>query len=360
VTPTVLSVAFPFAPVSPDPVGGAEQVLSRLDEALVARGWRSIVLACDGSRRVAGELVTVPAVSGEIDAFARACVQARVRAALDDLLRRERIDLVHLHGLDFDRYLPRADVPMLVTLHLPLDYYEPAALAPERPRTWLVPVSADQARRAPASARLLEPVGLGVDTGAFPRLSKRGYALSLGRVCPEKGIEVALDAAARAGAAMLVAGAVFPYAEHRRYFERELASRFDLRRRWIGPVAGARKRRLIAGARCLVVASLAPETACLVAMEALAAGTPVVAFPNGALAEVVEDGVTGFLVEDVEGMARAIAEAGRLDPEACRAAARRRFPLARMTGAYLDLYQRLIAQGRQEGARQEGRQVARA
>ena len=59
-------------------------------------------------------------------------------------------------------------------------------------------------------------------------------------------------------------------------------------------------------------------------------------------------------------MARAIAEAGRLDPEACRAAARRRFPLARMTGAYLDLYQRLIARGRPEGARQEGRQGVRA
>jgi glycosyltransferase involved in cell wall biosynthesis len=64
---------------------------------------------------------------------------------------------------------------------------------------------------------------------------------------------------------------------------------------------------------------------------------------------VVEDGVTGFLVEDVEAMAQAIAKAGRLDPQACRAAARRRFPLARMTGAYLDLYQRLIASARQEG-----------
>ena len=345
--PTILNVAFPFAPVSADPVGGAEQILSRLDQALVARGWRSIVLACDGSR-AAGELVTVPAACGEIDALARARVHVRLRATLDGLLRRERIDLVHLHGLDFDRYLPPLGVPSLVTLHLPLDGYAPAALAAERPQTWLLPVSADQARRAPASARLLDPIGLGVDTDAFPRLSKRGYALTLGRICPEKGIDLALDAAARADVPMLVAGAVFPYADHKRYFERELATRFDHRRRWIGPVAGARKRRLIAGARCLVVASLAPETACLVAMEALAAGTPVVALANGALPEVVEDGVTGFLVEDVEGMARAIRDASRLDPEACRAAARRRFPLARMTDGYLDLYERLIAQTRRQ------------
>jgi glycosyltransferase involved in cell wall biosynthesis len=348
-TPAVLNVAFPFAPVSADPVGGAEQILRRLDQAVVARGWRSIVLACDGSQ-AAGELATIPAVCGEIDALARARVHARVRAALDGLLRSERIDLVHFHGLDFDRYLPAAGVPALVTLHLPLDRYGLAALAPERPQTWLVPVSADQARRAPGAARLLEPIGLGVDVDAFPRLRKRGYALTLGRICPEKGIDLALDAAVLADAPMLVAGAVFPYAEHQRYFERELEPRFDNARRWIGPVAGARKRRLIAGARCLVVASLAHETACLVAMEALAAGTPVVAFPNGALPEVVEDGVTGFLVEDVESMARAIGEAGRLDPEACRATARRRFPLARMTEAYLDLYDRLIAKEGRQGA----------
>ena len=121
---------------------------------------------------------------------------------------------------------------------------------------------------------------------------------------------------------------------------------------------GARKRRLIAGARCLVAASLVPETACLVAMEALAAGTPVVAFRNGALPEVVEDGVTGFLVEDVEGMAQAIAEAGRLDPEACRAAARRRFPLARMTGAYLELYQRLLPEAAAELADRFARRLS--
>jgi glycosyltransferase involved in cell wall biosynthesis len=354
-TPTVLNVAFPFAPVSADPVGGAEQILSRLDQALVARGWRSIVLACEGSR-TAGELVAIAAEPGEIDALARLRVHARVRAAMDRLLQRERIDLLHLHGLDFDRYLPPTGVPALVTLHLPLDRYELGALAPERPRTWLVPVSADQARRAPVCASLLGPIGLGVDVDGFPRLSKRGYALTLGRVCPEKGIDLALDAAVRADVAMLVAGAVFPYAEHHRYFERELAPRFDRRRRWIGPVTGARKRRLIAGARCLIVASLVPETACLVAMEALAAGTPVVAFPIGALPEVIEDGVTGFLVEDVQAMAQAIAAAGRLDPDACRAAARRRFPLARMTEAYLELYQRLIA----PAPRQEGRQGVHA
>lgn len=340
-SPTVLSVAFPFAPVTEDPVGGAEQILSALDRAVVARGWRSLVLACEGSR-TAGELVAVPAPEGAIDELARARVHAQVRTTMAELLQRERVDLVHLHGLDFERYLPPPGPPALVTLHLPPDHYDEASLSPRRPGTWLVPVSEDQARRAPSSARLLEPIPLGVDLHAFPRMDKPGYALILGRICPEKGVHLALDAARRAGLPLLVAGAVFPYEAHQRYFEEELKPRFDRLRQWIGPVSGARKRRLIAAASCVLVPSLVHETACLVAMEALAAGTPVVAYPNGALPQVVEPGVTGFLVEDVEAMARAMRAARSLDPDACRAAAAARFPQRRMTDAYLNLYARLM------------------
>ncbi|TGS68868.1 glycosyltransferase, partial [Mesorhizobium sp. M8A.F.Ca.ET.181.01.1.1] len=90
------------------------------------------------------------------------------------------------------------------------------------------------------------------------------------------------------------------------------------------------KRRFLNAARCLVIPSLAAETSSLVAMEALACGTPVVAFPNGALPGVVEHGRTGFLVNDVHEMAGAIVAASRLDAEICRAEARRRFSLDQM------------------------------
>jgi glycosyltransferase involved in cell wall biosynthesis len=258
-------------------------------------------------------------------------------------MRRERIDLVHMHGLDFDRYLPPPGPPAVVTLHLPTDWYLPSAYRPARPNMWLVPVSRDQASRAPAHADLLDPIGNGVEVDGYPPVRKRGYALTLGRICPEKGFHLAVDAAKQADVVLLLAGRIFPYSDHTIYFEGELKPRLDRRRRWIGPVTGAPKRRLLAAARCLLVTSLIPETASLVAMEALAAGTPVVALRNGALPEVVDHGVTGFLVDDVGQMAEAIRLADRLDPEACRRAARERFSAEAMTGAYLDLYGRLIA-----------------
>ncbi|HEY0180072.1 MAG TPA: glycosyltransferase [Dokdonella sp.] len=343
---TVLNVAFPFAPIETDAVGGAEQVLAQLDRALVAAGHRSLVVACAGSR-VAGRLVAVPRVHGAIDEQARARVQRAVRAAIARTLAATPVDLVHCHGTDYDAYLPPTPPPALVSLHLPLDWYAPAALRP-RPGVHLQPVSARQARAAPHDVALLPPIENGVDLDAFaPRVGKHGFALVLGRVCAEKGFHDAIDAAKRADVPLLAAGRVFEWPAHRRYFDAEVAPRLDARRRWIGALAGARKRRLLAAARCVLVPSRAAETSSLVAMEALAAGTAVVAYrAAGALADLVEHGVTGYLVDDVASMAAAIRNADRIDPAACRAAAAARFDARRTTAAYLALYRRLVDDAR--------------
>jgi glycosyltransferase involved in cell wall biosynthesis len=335
---TVVSVAYPFAPVSADAAGGAEQVLAQLDRALVAAGHRSIVVAQAGSV-VAGELVAVPAPAGEIDDDARKAAHGHVRAAIATVAG--RADVVHLHGLDFDRYLPPPGPPCLVTLHMPLDWYAAGAL---RSDLSLQPVSADQARRAPEGVTLLDPIANGVDVEHYRPSPTRGdYALVLGRVAREKGFHDAIDAARMAGVPLRAAGAVFPYAEHRRYFDEEVAPRLDGERRWVGAVAGEAKRDLIAGAKCMLIPSTAPETSSLVTMEALACGVPVIAYRSGALPEIVEDGVTGLIVDDVAGMADAIGRVGAIDPAACRRAAVERFAVARTTAAYLDLYHRLAA-----------------
>jgi len=348
---TVLSVAYPMADVGPDAVGGAEQVLAALDRALVAAGHRSLVVACEGSE-LAGELLGIPAVpDATFDAAWRERQYAAVRLAVDQALRERVVDLVHLHGLDFAAYLPPAGPPALVTLHLPPEFYPLPALRPARPNTWLNGVSEAQHRALLARLeqpgpmpRLVPPIsnGVAVEALAGARHARRGFALMLGRICAEKGQHLGLAAARMAGVPLLLGGRVFPYPEHEAYFAREVAPLLGSRHRFIGPLGFARKRRLLAAARCVLVPSRVPETSSLVAMEALACGTPAIAFRLGALPEIVEHGRTGFLVDDVVGMAEAIGAAGSIDPDHCRSVARERFSLPRTAAAYLDLYARLV------------------
>ncbi|MFT3830225.1 MAG: glycosyltransferase [Opitutaceae bacterium] len=339
----ILNVAFPLSPVGCDAVGGAEQILTALDEALVRTGHRSLVIACEGSC-CAGELVATPARSERTSSHAQPDLQAQHRATIERVLAAEPIELVHLHGLDFATYLPRASVPVIATLHLPPSWYPPTALPPMRPATYLNCVSRAQARDCPRACGDLPVIENGVPTAALHwRGGKADYVAWLGRLCPEKGVHLAIEAARRAGVPLRIAGRVFPFAAHETYFAEQIRPQLDAQCRFVGPVGFPQKPAFLGRARALLVTSTVAETSSLVAMEALACGTPVVAFRRGALEGIVEPRVTGFLVQDTAGMAEAIAAAARLDPAACRATALRRFSRERMTARYLALYGQLIA-----------------
>lgn len=341
---TVLSVAYPFAPVGEDAVGGAEQVISRLDAALVRAGHRSIVVACEGSN-VEGTLIATPAPAGTLTDSARRCVWLEHRRKIENAMRSCHVDVIHMHGIDFYEYVPPPGPPVLVTLHLPPGWYPSHAFDPARPRTYLHCVSANQRRACPPCDHLLPEIENGVPVEALAaRSTRRRFALALGRVCPEKNFHVALDAGKQADIPVLLAGRVFPYEAHERYFQKEIVPRLDARRRFLGPIGFARKRRLLNAAQCLLLPTLAPETSSLVAMEALACGTPVIAFPSGNLPEIVEHGVTGFLVTDEREMAAAIEAADELDPDACRETAARRFSLEKTIEKYFSVYRQLVDQ----------------
>jgi glycosyltransferase involved in cell wall biosynthesis len=279
-----------------------------------------------------------------LTAAARAAAHAAHRREIASAMSASPIDVVHVHGLDFVEYLPPAGAPVIATLHLPPSWYPSSVFSLERPGTYLHCVSESQRRACPSSPLLLPtiPNGVPVERLAYRR-RKRSFVAAVGRICPEKGFHLALDAARRARVPMRLAGRVFPYESHQMYFDREIAPRLDHERCFVGIVGFRAKRRLMGRARCLLVPSLAPETSSLVAMEALACGTPVVAFPHGALAEIVEPGVTGYLVSDVAEMAEAIHACAAIDSERCREVARARFSSTRMLGSYLALYADLAA-----------------
>lgn len=349
---TILNVAYPLAPVGPDTVGGAEQVLAAIDAALVDAGHQSLVIASEGSR-VRGQLIPVPAISGKYDSEAMRAAHRECRLAIRAALEQRQIDVVHMHGVDFHAYLPPPGVPVLATLHLPISWYPEEIFGCSRAETFLNCVSTAQNRDCPSCGCLLPPIPNGVELPAISRERDSGYALAIGRICPEKGFHLALDAAALARVRLKLAGQVYPYEEHERYFRTEIVPRLRIVDEYLGPVAGQAKLELYAGARCLLVTSTVSETSSLVALEALACGTPVVAFGKGALPEIVTHGRTGFLVNGVEEMARAIVRAPEVDPRECRKLIQERFSMERMISGYLETYQFCISgRSRMESAMQ--------
>jgi glycosyltransferase involved in cell wall biosynthesis len=312
--------------------------LTTLDRALVGAGHRSIVVACQGSR-TAGSLMTVPRVTGELNEASVGAARSRAGKAILAALQRWPVDVVHMHGVDFHCYLPPPGPPVLATLHLPIEWYPLEALAPRRPATFLNCVSRAQHASAAGVAGLIAPIENGVELpAASDSAAKADFALMLCRICPEKGVHIAIEAAKRARVPLLIGGEVFRYRAHERYFATQIKPRLDHLRCFIGPVGKGCKARLLEQARCLVVASTVAETSSLVAREALAAGTPVVALASPALADLIEHGKTGYLVDNEPAMAEAIVNAAKLSPENCRRAARDRFSADEMKTRYLELY----------------------
>ncbi|MBA3915151.1 MAG: GNAT family N-acetyltransferase [Acidobacteriales bacterium] len=335
---TVLSVSYPLARVSSSTAGGAEQILACLDRALVASGHTSLVIAPEGSD-CAGTLIATPAIQKNLDEAAKASAWHAIREAIRSAICKYPVDVIHLHGIDFHEYLPSTNLPVVVTVHLPPGWYAEGALD-SRPNTSFICVSHAQQRSSPVLQKMAQVIENGVDLACFDfRDSKQDYVLAMGRICPEKGFHLAMDAAKRSGLPLYLAGELYDYPSHREYFESEIVPRLNGRHKFLGAVGGDRKRDLLAGARCVVISSSAPETSSLVCMEALASGTPVVAFPVGALPELVDHGRTGFLVEGVAAMSAAIRDAAQLDPRACRREAEQRFSHTRMCNQYFDLYQ---------------------
>ena len=349
----ILYISYPLLTVSEESAGGAEQVLWTLEREMARRGVTTTVAASAGSR-VAGELFVTGEPCHSLDDFERRNREHQEKI-VNFVRRRESqgrpFDLIHDMSGSSWPCAASIHTPVLATLHLPRSFYSARLFANIPANVSFNCVSFTQAHTF-ADLEVVEgviPNGIALDqfqAASTTSPGGRSGLLWLGRICEEKAPHVALEIAGRAGMAITVAGQVYPFSYHRQYFDREVAPRLK-------QIAGAtfiqaptlkNKCRLLREAQAVVISSQVEETSSLVAMEAAAAGTPVVAFARGALAEVVEQGVTGFLVNDIEEAVLALrrVKAGDIAAAACICHARKHFSSAVMAEGYSALYERTL------------------
>jgi glycosyltransferase involved in cell wall biosynthesis len=169
---------------------------------------------------------------------------------------------------------------------------------------------------------------------------KQGYLLAFGRICEAKGFHIAIEVARRSGRRLLMAGAL--QAQYEDYFRERIEPQLDDQIVYLGEVSDERRRELFAGAAAFLFPILWAEPFGLVMIEAMACGTPVIAFPNGSVPEVVDHGVNGFVVDSVDGMVSCLERIGEIEPATCRATVERRFTVQRLVAEYEAIYRRLI------------------
>jgi len=347
----ILYVAYPLLQVHTESAGGAEQILWTLEREMARRGAHTTVAASAASR-VSGELFSTGDPCTQPDDYERRRIEHEDRV-VEFVQRRARegkeFDLIHDHSGSFWTRAAEIDAPVLATLHLPRSFYPEGSFDDVPANVRFNCVSESQARTFADMEALsgMVPNGISLDlfdaAGDVAMDNSRNGLLWVGRICEEKAPHLALEIAAHSGFPITIAGQVYPFSYHKQYFEREVAPRLRAmpNARFISAPPAELKRRLLREAQAVLITSLAEETSSLVAMEAAACGTPVIAFRKGALAEVVRDGLTGHLVEDVAQAVSALRQLGNIGSEACMQHARENFSAARMAERYSDLYSHL-------------------
>jgi UDP-glucose:tetrahydrobiopterin glucosyltransferase len=371
------------SPIAPPYLGGAQALLADLARGLARRGHEVTLYAAEGSQVPDVRVETLGIDSSELRParFHRESAKPVGEPSEDpipDMLRPDErkllpsyaflhvfralvnqagdYDLVHAHAFDWPAYAYSSMLPLPVihTLHLPavdsniarlLGVLAPPNGAPARVR--LTTVSRACAEGWAAYCRIERYIYNGVDVDAIPfhaTPAPEPALLFAGRISPEKGVEDALEIAERANLPLLLAGGVYDT----RYYEHAIAPRLERmgdHARYLGSVARGELHRLMGEALAVLAPAHWEEPFGLVACEAQAAGTPVVAYRRGGLAEVVSDGETGYVVapDDIAAAVAAVGQVAALDRRACRDRVERLFRLDIMLDAYEAFYAETLA-----------------
>lgn len=330
-----------FESVPPRLYGGTERVVSYLTEELVQQG-HDVVLYASGDSQTRAELRAGSPQGLRLDPNCHDAL-AHHMIMLDKVAgAASEFDVVHF-STDYLHFplVRRLQTPSVTTLHGRLDL--PDLVPLYRHFGDLPLISISDAQREPLSwVNWLTTVYHGVPGNLYALQPQRGdYLAFMGRMSPEKGPDHAIEIARRAGVPLRMAAKVDR--DDREYFEQHVRPLLDGPGvEYIGEIREAEKQEFLGGAIALLFPIVWPEPFGLAMIEAMACGTPVIAWRRGSVPEVVEEGVTGYIAEDTDGAVAAVAKCFDHDRGACRQAFERRFTAARMAQDYVAAYRSLV------------------
>jgi glycosyltransferase involved in cell wall biosynthesis len=333
--------------VPPVKYGGIELVVYLLTEELVKRG-HEVHLFASGDSHTSGKLESIyPVAQREL-----------LGNPVPDLLhvthaflRASEFDVIHNHtgysGIAFANFI---STPVLNTLHGIFTAVNKPFFS--RFESMYYNSISDEQRRDLPTLNYIATIYNAIDISSYPySATKKDYFVSLGRVCALKGTHLAAEIAKKAGVRLLIAGKVDAGRDTDYYHERVEPHLEEDKIVFLGEISEEEKRKLLRDAKGFLFPLQWSEPFGLVMIEAMACGTPVVAFPYGAVPEVVKDRETGFIVRSIEEMVDAVRRIDQIDPQKCRDHVVEQFGVARMVDDYEAIYKRIISESEKGLAR---------
>ncbi|QGZ54692.1 glycosyltransferase family 4 protein [Paraburkholderia acidiphila] len=327
--------------VPPKLYGGTERAVSYITEALVELG-HDVTLFASGDSLTSAKLEPVWPRALRLDPGIRDRIAPHM--LLMEMVRRQadQFDVLHFH-MDYYSFsvFKRQETPFVTTLHGRLDLPEQQPVFDTFNTAPVISISNSQRQPMP-QARWLRTVYHGLPEALYtPQPVEQRYLAFLGRISPEKRVDTAIRIAGRCGLPIRIAAKVDE--ADREYFERDIKPLLALPHvEYVGEINDSQKAEFLSGAHALLFPIDWPEPFGLVMIEAMACGTPVIAFNRGAVPEVVEEGVTGFIVEDEIGAVAAVNRISRVTRAGVRRRFEERFTSHRMAQEYVQAYEAVI------------------
>jgi len=336
----IAQVAPLWIPVPPYTYGGTELVVSWLCDELVRRGHEVTLFATEDSKTQAKLIPIWPKALWRAKLKTPHAVFSLLYEKLISL--QDQFDIIHDHCEFYTApYSKFLKPPIITTLHHPLTE-ETIILYKKFPNINFIAISKNQRRLGPG-INIVKTIyhGLPIEKYDF-NPEPKNYLLWLSKIMPEKGIAQAIDIAKLSGENLIISGNIPP--EYGDYFDFRIKPLIDGKKiQFVGASDFSKKIELLKNAKAFLFPVKRPEPFGLVVIEAMACGTPVIAFKEGSMPELIEDGKTGFLVKNIEEACQSLKKINKISREYCREYVKKNFNLKRMVNRYEKLYKKVLS-----------------